>query len=82
MPARASPRICKKIEQRLSPDERARVGFRDGLVSTASAMCPPRSNPSQRDQGVWTSQRWVLLHGDEDQVRELAAVLERAVSPR
>lgn len=72
----ACPRITadlKKIEQRLSPDERARVGF--VMASFDSERDVPATLKTFAATKELDLARWVLLHGDEDQVRELAAVL-------
>lgn len=72
----ACPRITadlQKIEQRLSAADRERVGF------VMASFDSDRDRPATlktfaRTKGLDLS-RWILLHGAEDQVRELAAVL-------
>lgn len=72
----ACPRITanlQKIEQRLTVEERARVGF--VMASFDSARDLPDTLKTFAHTKDIDLTRWVLLHGDEDQVRELAAVL-------
>lgn len=72
----ACPRITadlQRIEQRLSEAERA------GVVFVMASFDSERDRPATLKSFATTKgldlQRWTLLHGDEDQVRELAAVL-------
>ena len=72
----ACPRITadlQKIEQRLTGEERARVGF------VMASFDSERDQPATLKVFAHTKgldlTRWILLHGNEDQVRELAAVL-------
>ena len=72
----ACPRITanlQKIEQRLTVEERARVGFVMASFDSARDL-PDTLKTFAHTKGLDLT-RWVLLHGDEDQVRELAAVL-------
>lgn len=72
----ACPRITadlQKIEQRLRADELSRIGF--VMASFDSERDRPASLLSFAHTKGLDLSRWVLLHGEEDQVRELAAVL-------
>ncbi len=72
----ACPRITadlQKIEQRLSAEERERVGFVMASFDSERDV-PATLKTFARTKGLDLT-RWMLLHGDEDQVRELAAVL-------
>jgi len=72
----ACPRITadlQKIEQRLTAEQRARVGFVMASFDSARDV-PATLRTFARTKGLDLS-RWILLHGDEDQVRELAAAL-------
>lgn len=63
----------KKIEQGLPETDRNRVGF--VMASFDSERDVPSSLKAFAETKGLTPDRWLLLHGDADQVRELAAVL-------
>lgn len=72
----ACPRITadlQHIEQRLTEDERARLGF--VMASFDSERDDPATLKTFAHTKGLDLSRWVLLHGDPEQVRELAAVL-------
>jgi len=63
----------KRIEAALKPDQRARVGF------TLVTIDPRRDTPAvlaeYRKARVLPTETWTLLHGESDDIRELAALL-------
>lgn len=72
----ACPRITsdlQKIERGLPESERSRVGF--VMASFDSARDVPSSLKAFAETKGLAPERWLLLHGGTDQVRELAAVL-------
>lgn len=72
----ACPRITadlQKIEQRLTAEEKSRIGF--VMASFDSERDGPGTLKRFAHAKELDLSRWVLLHGSEDQVRELAAVL-------
>lgn len=72
----ACPRITadlQKIERRLTPEETSRIGF--VMASFDSERDRPATLKTFARAKELDLSRWVLLHGDQDQVRELAAAL-------
>lgn len=72
----ACPRITadlKRLEAGLSESQRARVGF--VLVSFDVRRDDPAALRDFAQRMDLPGERWTLLHGGEDEVRELAAVL-------
>jgi protein SCO1/2 len=72
----ACPRITadmKAIEAKLTPAQKEKIGF-TMFSFDADADQPPRLKDFARNMHLDES-RWTLLHGPEESVRELAAVL-------
>lgn len=63
----------QKIEQRLAPEVRAKVDFL--LVSMDSARDTAATLTAFREKKQLARERWTLLRGGGDDVRELAALL-------